>query len=408
MSKVYLSRRQINLMTSFGSNRMEIHYGPFGCGKTYAATRGLGLYCYTHKPSKLGFALVARTLKNVKRDMCKELIDEFNDSFKFIGSENSANTATLFGHKIYLVGLNDSSALSTIRGLSVRGILQDEITTSDDKRYFNELQGRLRGDIGEGENFFYVGLTNPDSPMHWLYKDYIKPYNDNQLKDVKVIRWSTDDIILPSAIEYYNELKERYKNSPCYYDRYINGEWAAADGLVYHNFNPNIHIIDDGDLNIDCVDYYKMGIDFGISNKTAILIIAHTIYNENVVVEEVSLSDEPISNISNVIKKKNMVYKPRFIYYDPSAEALYLQLRHDGVSNIFKANNSVRPGIDRVFSLFSDERLFIYRSCKELTSELSSYSYKDDSLDEVKKINDHFCDALRYGCYTPFAGGIEK
>ena len=402
-----LSKRQIDIMLNIDKYRENYNYGPFGCGKTFAATRGLGLYCYSHKPSKLGFALVSKTLKNIKRDMCKELSEQFGDNFRYNGSENTANSAMLYGHLINFVGCSDRSALSTIRGLSVRGILHDEMTTLESRVYFDELQGRLRGDLPDGENFFYVGLTNPDSKEHWFYKDIIKPAESGLTPNVHVERWSQDDILYPRAIEYYDSLKIRYANSPCYYARYIDGEWASADGLVYAGFNYKSHVIKREDISEADIAYYKIGVDFGISNTTAILVLAHSKYGEDIVVDEACVNDKVVSEISHIIHRLCLVYRPRWIFYDPSAAVLYVQLVQDGISNILKSNNDVLDGIMRVNDKLNTEGLFICENCTNTIREFTSYQWEDGKVDSVKKVNDHCMDALRYAVYTPFIMGVE-
>jgi len=62
------------------------------------------------------------------------------------------------------------------------------------------------------------------------------------------------------------------------------------------------------------------------------------------------------------------------------------------------AKNQVEAGLFSVQCLMSEQRLKIYEGCVGLLSELRMYQRLEDG--RVKKINDHFCDAMRYGIMT--------
>ena len=89
-------------------------------------------------------------------------------------------------------------------------------------------------------------------------------------------------------------------------------------------------------------------------------------------------------------------YKVSNIYVDPSATALKDKLKELGIYNFKNANNKVAEGIKHVYDLFAEKKLFILKSCKDLISELYTYSYKKDGSEEVVKEYDHACDAKRY------------
>lgn len=74
-----------------------------------------------------------------------------------------------------------------------------------------------------------------------------------------------------------------------------------------------------------------------------------------------------------------------------------------------QANNEVAPGINYLRQLFKANRIIIDPSNEMLIEELLQYQWKDqpetqvDVLNEpeqVRKFNDHLCDALRYAIYS--------
>lgn len=73
------------------------------------------------------------------------------------------------------------------------------------------------------------------------------------------------------------------------------------------------------------------------------------------------------------------------------------------------ANNEVTPGINYVKQLFLKDKIRIHPRCQQLIDELLQYQWKDQPStqvgiqtlpEEVRKINDHLVDALRYVCYS--------
>lgn len=63
--------------------------------------------------------------------------------------------------------------------------------------------------------------------------------------------------------------------------------------------------------------------------------------------------------------------------------------------NLSKANNAVEFGINKVYELFNNGQLKIFKTCKNLLDELKLYTRDLDG--KIKKVNDHAVDALRYG-----------
>lgn len=68
--------------------------------------------------------------------------------------------------------------------------------------------------------------------------------------------------------------------------------------------------------------------------------------------------------------------------------------RQCGLRNIQPADNSVWAGVEMVLTRFRQRKLFIHERCVGLRRELSKYS--TDEKGDIKKGDDHFCDALRY------------
>jgi len=400
-----LSRRQLETIATLGDTRITIHYGPYGCGKTFCICMAVGYKCMHSEPPKGDSVIlvVGKTAQAAKSNICNVWASMYGNNFQYDSSRKDGYTkdATLFGHRIRIVGLNDNLAEARIRGINAYCIIGDELSTWSAEN-FDKLLGRLRGSLPSGWSYFFVGSTNPDSPIHW-----IKKLIDTS-KDILFIKWSEFDNITSKSLEYYTNLKARYQNNPAYYARYVLGEWAAADGLVYTSFNENNHVLTNEEIKRipqNSIEGYWIGVDYGLRNPSAILVGCKTKDNQWIVIKEEYLvqneshpQEVNLTEIGEKILNLALKYNIKKIYIDPSAAPVKDTLDRLGIQNDLYENgeNRVKAGIQVVFDLFSTDSLFISEDCKGLLSELYTYCYKGDGTDAVKKDNDHACDALRY------------
>jgi peptidyl-prolyl cis-trans isomerase B (cyclophilin B) len=239
-----LSARQLVTIRDFGTQPMRIHVGPAGCGKTLTTSIGLGKYLQHRPVDGRGYAILGRTQQTAKRNVCNYLTKYFGDDFKYTNSKKDGTDkdALLFGHPIYLAGLNDKSSIDKIWGASLAGILGDEMTKWKEEQLLL-LMSRIRGEKIPGQDLWFEGATNPDHPKHWL-----KKYIDNKDNGVDLIQWTEYDVIYDGAIEYYTGLRKRYKDYPSLLNRYVYGLWTAADNLIYLGFSEAYHVIPLSDL----------------------------------------------------------------------------------------------------------------------------------------------------------------
>ncbi len=272
--KKLLSKRQLLTLRDFGKRGLCIDYGPFGCGKSFAKVMALGLWCMSFNPPKTNsyITFVGKTLATVKSNICNDLSTFFGDNFRYDSSKKDGYTkdAVLFGHRIRFIGLNDKTAEERIRGLNTYGIYLSEVSVISEDNLL-KLIGRLRGEKPKGSEYWLEGDTNPDSPIHYLKKmldDFLVGKGN-----VKFVKWNEFDRITPDAKAYYENLRVMYRDNPAYLARYVLGEWAAADGLVYSCFREKEHTLTPEQIKqLDFVEY-RMGIDFGLNNPTAYITV---------------------------------------------------------------------------------------------------------------------------------------
>lgn len=411
------SQRQLYTIATFGTDRMGgklvLHSGCFGCGKTYSLVEGFGLYCYNLKRygiKGLNFVLLGKTQSAVKKNMCNVLSKLFGDDFRYDNSKRTGivKDATLFGQNLYIIGLADSSSESKFRGISdITGILHDEAVLCT-REQFDYILGRLRGetfkDMPEGYlQQWYIGSTNPDVPNHFLLQ-----YVNNGI--LKMIKWYKRDAKWDGAEEYYERLKQLYKDIPSFYNRYVKGEWTSSDRMVYPMFNYKLHTLDNEDvvINYSKVKSNIIAIDYGSDHPTAIVVISKNWNGIYLVGSEYKLTNTAPSDIVHKVQQiidyiRNSGGYVDSIYVDPSAKALKDEMTKNNI-HYKNALNSHADGIGCIRTQLVLGKLMIMSNCENLISEMYSYTYRDVSSgkDEVNKIGDDFVDALRYGVYSDY------
>lgn len=153
------------------------------------------------------------------------------------------------------------------------------------------------------------------------------------------------------------------------------------------------------------------GMDFGWSNPTAVVWLAHDTQADIVYAyAEYAQSELPPQTHAFNIQSKG-AWIP--IACDPAGqaggqadgEALMQKYQQHGLK-LVKADNSVETGIQEVFERMLTGRLKIFNTCQGLLSERRSYAR--DEKGRVKKMNDHRLDALRYGIVSGLGLAITE
>jgi len=144
------------------------------------------------------------------------------------------------GSYIILAGLKDDRQRSALLSIGKKGsvdlIWVEEATqlSGDDLKL---LLSRLRGKAMGFRQLMVT--TNPGSPQHYIYRYIIA---NDKVRDKTVIHSRAD--MNPHIPEDYVEWLRSQDPSSTFYKRYWLGEWVAAEGAVYPQWTPDIHICD--------------------------------------------------------------------------------------------------------------------------------------------------------------------
>lgn len=351
--------------------------------------------CHNAPPGNL--VIIGRTNDTIKRNIVDELYNFPNLKCHYYPGKRELH---MEGRVIYCIGANDERSESKIRGPTFSGAYVDEATLIPES-FFKMLLSRLSRDGSQ-----LLATTNPDSPFHWLKKEFIDRAGE---LDINVFNFRMEDN--PSlSTNYMDALKKEYRG--LWYRRFIDGEWCLAEGSVYDFFDEAIHLID---YPPTYAKYYLVGIDYGTTNPCAFTLLG---FNDETPcklwVEKEYYFDskkegyqktdaEYCSDLIDFMSD----YPIKAIFIDPSAASFKLEIRRRSSNLVLKdANNDVLNGIRTVSTHLAMGNLKILKSCKYLTQEFQSYCWDtkkaQKGIDEPIKANDHLLDSLRYSVFTQY------
>lgn len=343
--------------------------------------------------SDRSFAFCGKSVASVERNVVQPVLSTgyLRQNFKMTFNRSSHCLTVRRGNKvnrIYLFGGKDESSYMLIQGITLAGVLLDEVALMP--RSFVD-QALARCSVQGARMWFNC---NPAGYMHWFNQEWIlQPEKHNVLH----LHFTLDDN--PGLDE---RTKERYRNSftGIFYQRYILGEWVNAEGLVYDMFDRDRHIVD-ALPELSSFDTYVSS-DFGTQNATVFLLIQKSLNSDAwYVTREYYYSgrdekrQKTVGEYVDDLKRWLGDSRPQKVIVDPSALPLITELRKNGLA-VMAANNEVMNGILDVQTMLATDRLFIHKNCKHTIDEFSIYAWNPDRDDEVIKENDHAMDALRY------------
>jgi PBSX family phage terminase large subunit len=388
-----LSEKQ-RLSLNDSNARINIWEGAVRSGKTYISLwRWIKELSYGPSGE---YAMIARTYDTFKRNLLPLLTKMIGADAKYYAGRREMN---VFGKTIHVIGADDATADAKIRGATFSGAYVDELTMIPEAVIKMLISRCAMG----GARIF--GTTNPDSPWHWLKKDYL---TDNP--DVKSWQFTLEDNPQLTKDEK-DYLYRQYKG--IWYKRFIQGLWVQAEGAIYDFFDPTLHVISGPPGNAESV---ILGVDYGTTNPCSFVSLSintskypnywvdSVYYYDSKAMQRQKTDSEYAADLIKFIEGKPI----RAIYIDPSAASFKLELSRHGVQNLYDAENEVIDGIRMVSKFFNNGTLKICKNCEVLIKEIQGYVWdphcEKTGKEQPKKASDHSVDALRYAIFSHFFG----
>jgi hypothetical protein len=236
------------------------------------------------------------------------------------------------------------------------------------------------------------------------------PYNLGWLKTQVYDRWlrgepdyrviqfkSIDNPAFPrAAYEHAKSTMPDWK-----FRMFYNGEFIRPAGLIYGDFNPDIHV-KRGRIDMEPRWARYVGLDFGAVNQ-ALLWLVHNPHKNHYIVYRESLESNKTTNEHAAQAKRVSVNENVVAWVGgaPSETQQRMDWRAAGIYVQEPRIIDVESGIDHVIELFKTNRLFVHESCTGLIDELGTYSRELNADGQpTDKIRDksayHRLDCLRY------------
>ena len=346
------------------------------------------------------FALCGKTIRSLRRNMITPIIPVLK-SLGFVCEEKlSQNTMTVsyngVKNRFYLFGGKDESSASLIQGMTLSGVLFDEVALMP--RSFVE-QALARCSV-TGSRFWFN--CNPEYPEHWFYLEWIKKAKD---KNALYLHFTMKDNPALS-----NEVKQRYENlySGVFYERFVKGRWVAVHGAVYPFMADEKMYCDvpHGEFSqfaVSC-DYGTVNpASFGLWGKqNGVWYRIDEYYFDSRAEGFQKTDEEHYKSLCSLVSGRQISQ----VVVDPSAASFIEVIRRHGEFRVTPAQNNVVNGIRRASQLLKDGSVKICNNCRAIRREFSLYRWDSAKQDDLPvKENDHAMDDLRYFVSTVIDGG---
>lgn len=287
----------------------------------------------------------------------------------------------------YIYGGKDESSYMLIQGITLAGVLLDEVALMS-RSFVEQALARCSMD---GARFWFN--CNPDNPQHWFYTEWIQQSKKHKALHLHFLM--TDN---PSLSQ---DTLDRYENtySGVFYDRYVRGMWIVAEGLVFPMFNKDFHVVK---TEPRPYEKYYISMDYGIQNATAmglwglsngVWYMVKEYYHSGRETNAQKTDDEYYTELVKLAGN----LKIQRVIVDPSAASFITLVRRKGKFGVQQANNSVLDGIRETATALKQGKIKFNDCCTHMIREFGLYSWDAKSTeDKPIKDNDHMCDQCRY------------
>lgn len=387
----------------FGGNRS----GKTECGAVEAIWRARGIHPYReNKPNVAGW--VVSVSYEVQRDVAQSKVLSYlpKDWIEEIVMASGKKGAPEYGIIDHIVIRNVFGGLSTLgfksldqgrekfQGASLDFVWFDE---EPDEDVYRECVMRVLDREGD----VWCTMT-PLKGLTWVYEDIY--LSDNPDVWYTVMDWADNPYLNPKETEKLALMMSKEE-----LETRKSGKFRASSGLVYPEFDPELHVVDPFSIPMDWQD--TISIDPGLRNPLSAHFYAVD-YDGNIyVIAEHFEAEKDIDYHANKIKEiagsigwrtdgKGRLHalidsaaEQKTLAYPKSVAELFYE--RDIIVNT-SVNKDLWSGIARIKSLFVQRppRIFIFRNCINLIRELKSYRYGEG--DRPKKTDDHALDEFRY------------
>lgn len=389
----------------FGGNRS----GKTECGAVECVWLALGIHPFKQNRRDVCGWVVSLS-QQVQRDVAQLKI------LKYLPSRNIEDIVMLTGKKAspeygiidYIVVRNSLGGVSRIGFKSCDQGREKFQGTSLDFVWFDEeppkdIYDECRMRVFDRSGYIF-GTMTPLKGLSWVYDEIELNTNQNPEIWCEHIEWLDNPFLDAQEVRKMLSITPAGEQESRRF-----GRFSAAEGLVYPEFDPDVHVIEPFPLPLEW--QCNISIDPGLNNPTSCHFYAvdfdGVIYVVGEHYERGRDVDYHVEKIFELAEKLNWHRdnSGRLCALIDSAAGQRTLAGSKSVAELFiergiwvntRVNKDLYSGIQRLKSLFcqSPAKIYIFKSCVNLIRELKSYWWGDG--DRPKKADDHALDELRY------------
>lgn len=392
----------------FGGNRT----GKTECGAVETIWLSLGIHPYKQNKKQTESWVVSLS-NRVQKEVAQTKILKYLpknyivDIIMSDGKKSNPETGTIecivvkniFGNLSKIWFKSCESGREKFQGSSLDFVWFDE---EPPEEIYNECKMRVFDKSGE-----LFGTMTPLKGFTYIYDEiYLNKNNDNEVYSI-FISWEDNPFLNKEEIERLSLSLSKDELECRKHGRF----YSIDSGLIYSEFNPNIHVIEPFNIPEDWQD--NISIDPGLSNPLSchwyardydgnIYVIAEH-FEENKTIEYHSQKIKEISSQLNWKKLSNGMIS---CLIDSAANQRTLASK-ESVTELFyengiianpKVNKDVLSGISKVKTYLNNinnqTKLYIFSNCINMIREFKTYRWSNSNT-PIKK-DDHALDELRY------------
>ena len=334
------------------------------------------------------FALCGKTIGALRRNLLPGALAELRQLGATWEERRSENSITMhFGgrtNRFLLFGGRDEGSAALIQGVTLAGLLLDEVALMP--RSFVE-QACARCSVTGSKLWFNC---NPEGPEHWFYREWIGKAEERK---ALYLHFTMDDN--PSLAPYIRQRYERLYTG-IFYRRFVLGEWAAAEGLIYDFFDREKDAVPAPKGEMEA---WRVSIDYGTVNPTSMGLWGRrngVWYRVEEYYYDSRREGQQKTDAEYVEALRALCGDRRVerVIVDPSAASFQAALRQAGLP-VRAADNRVLDGIRVTAGLLRNGQIVLCESCGDCLREIALYCW-ESGKEAPRKENDHAMDEMRY------------
>lgn len=350
--------------------------------------------------------------------MCRKVFNDFRKTtmltfFEFVPNEliKDYNKADAFVELINgsTIQFGDLESENKIKSMNLGWFAIDEVSDSSYED-FMMLVSRLRyKPDGKDIERYGIMATNPEPCwVKDLFIDHINPTTGLPLKNPQDYSFTPS---LPSdnphnPDDYVETLRDNF--DPEWVKKYVEGNWTTFKGLIYKEFNRDIHV---SDFEIDWRWNFYRSVDFGVNDPTACIYIGVDGTGRWWIFDEYYSTNDMLP--TQVHAEEILAKYPKTQYHfrgsvgDGHAlgKQLIIDARQSGLSLMEVKQHKITEGINRVKHQLrvvdGKPLLNVHPRCINIIREFGRYQWaeqKNSELNPLEKPRDsqnHCLDALK-------------